>query len=311
MTITKPGVYDIPADVYHADPTPEPSLSSSIAKVLVGETPLHAWSKHPRLGKPAEEPEEAKFDIGKAAHSLVLQDPQAFEIVDAKDWKTDKAKALRAAARDAGKIPLLATQWVRVTAMAHAGRIQLDRHEEASAAFTNGKPEQTLIWREGPTWCRARLDYLPNAGNIFDDYKSTAASADPDAWSRNLFNLGFDMQAAFYLRGLKALKICDRPSFRFIVQETETPHALSVVGLMPGALELAQHKIARALDIWQTCLASGVWPAYPTRTCYVDAPAWHEAQFIERDQHMNDTLRRAAKPSAESLKRALEAQAPI
>lgn len=308
--IDKPGVYDISAEEYHADPCPEPSLSNSIAKLLVTRTPRHAWAAHPRLNPGFERQDAEKFDLGSAAHSLMLHDPQAFEIIDAADWRTKEAKAARERARDAGKIPLLTEQWERTQMMVRSARRQLDTHQEAADAFTNGAPEKTLIWQEGDVWCRARLDWLPNAGAIFDDYKTTAASADPDAWVRILYGIGFDMQAAFYRRGIKALKLARDPEFRFIVQELDEPFALCAIGLAPSALDLADHKVARALDIWNTCRKANVWPGYPDHTCYIEAPPWHEAQFLARDERADDTLRRA-KPTREQLQQAMEAQAPL
>lgn len=304
MKIDRPGVYDIPAEVYHADPCVEPSLSSSIARLLVNATPLHAWTAHPRLNPDQGREESEKFDIGNACHSLVLHDPKHFEIIDAKDWRTKDAKDQRDNARNAGKIPLLTEQWVRVQAMHHAAKIQLARHQEAKDAFTNGKPEQTLVWEEDGVWLRARLDWLPNAGSIFDDYKSTAASADPDAFTRSVFSIGYDIQAAFYMRGVKALGICKNPSFRFIVQETQTPHALSAVALMPSALDLAEHKVERAIAIWRDCLQADHWPGYPLRTCYIEAPPWHEAQFTARDSRAYDAARDAG--GMEQFNRPLE-----
>lgn len=303
--IDRPGVYEISAEAYHADPCPEPSLSASIAKILVNKTPLHAWTAHPRLNEDFEPVEEEKFDIGNACHSLILRDPKAFEIIHAPDWRTAIAREKREYARVQGKIPLLEDQWVRVEAMAYSARLQLSRHHEAKEAFTNGKPEQTLIWREGDAWCRARIDWLPNAGRFYDDYKSTAASADPHAYTRILWNIGHDIQAAFYRRGIKKLGLCDDPVFRFIVQETQTPHALSVIGLTPGALELADHKVARAIDIWQTCTRSNQWPGYSLRTCYAELPAWAEAQFMARDSAAHD-MAREAYGAADEFNRPLE-----
>src|SRR5690242_19341825 len=47
ITITEPGIYSgIPNDVYHSDPTPDGSLSSSGAKKLIATTPLHfKWDR--------------------------------------------------------------------------------------------------------------------------------------------------------------------------------------------------------------------------------------------------------------------------
>src|SRR5258708_2254328 len=47
--ITAPGIYDLDDDDYHQDPAPEPSLSSSIVKLLDQQTPAHAYAAHPRL----------------------------------------------------------------------------------------------------------------------------------------------------------------------------------------------------------------------------------------------------------------------
>ena len=62
---------------------------------------------------------------------------------------------------------------------------QLAQHKEASNAFTEGKPEQTIIWREdNGIWCRARLDWLHDSHLIIDDYKSTGRSVAPDTSGR-------------------------------------------------------------------------------------------------------------------------------
>lgn len=315
MTINTPGVYDITAEEYHADPCPEPSLSNSIAKILVSQTPRHAWQAHVRLNPAFEPEEESKFNLGKAGHSLMLGDPQDFEIVDASDWRTKDAKQARDNATLAGRIPILKDQWVRTQMMVRSARSQLAAHEDAADAFTDGQPEKTLIWKEGPVWCRARLDWLPNnpkKHRVFDDYKTTAASAGPDEWSRVVYGCDFDMQSAFYRRGIKALGLCNDPLFRYIVQENYEPFALCAIALTPAAVDLAEHKVARALDIWGTCLKANVWPGYPNRTCYIDPPAWHEAQFLARDERAADVLHQSAhRPDPETLKRSMEAQAPL
>ncbi|WP_242401117.1 hypothetical protein [Acetobacter okinawensis] len=47
--ITTPGIYDLPEAQYHADPCPTPSLSNSVARILLDESPMHAHFSHPRL----------------------------------------------------------------------------------------------------------------------------------------------------------------------------------------------------------------------------------------------------------------------
>lgn len=299
--IDKPGIYSIGEAEYHADPCQEISLSSSIAKLLINRTPRHAWEAHPRLNPDWTPDNDEVFDIGSAAHSLFLRDVKPFVVVDSDNWRTKEARQARDDARANGKIPLLVGQWLRVNAMVAAARVQLADHYEAKGAFTKGKPEQTLIWQEGDIWCRARLDWLP-VGSIFDDYKTTEC-ADPDVFLRQVLNIGHDIQAAFYCRGIRKLGLCATPTFQFIVQERDPPYQLSVCALAPDFIDLADHKVARAIEIWRACLAANKWPGYPKRTCWLETPPWHEAQFMARDERTLDTER--------ELREAAKAQAPL
>lgn len=276
--IDRPGVYDIPAEVYHEDPCPEPSLSASIAKVLLNKTARHAWMAHPRLNPDHEEENKLAFDIGHAAHALMLEGEDGVEIIEADSYRTKAAKEARDAAYAAGKTPLLPHQAAEVRTMVVVGQAQLADHAEASGAFENGKPEQTLVWQEHGIWCRARLDWLPANGTVFYDYKTTT-DANPDAWQRRAFELGADLQAAFYRRGIRAVLGIDNPQFRFVVQEKTVPYALSVVELTPAALALGDAKVHMAIETWRQCFMSNCWPGYPREVCYLDAPGWHEAQF--------------------------------
>jgi hypothetical protein len=276
-----PGIYTMTREAYHADPCGPPSLTSSTIKRLCLDSPAHAWAEHPRLNPAAEHEEAEHLDVGTAAHALLLEGRNAVAIVDAPDWRTKAAKEARDAARAAGQIPLLSKTWDEVLAMVAATRAQLADHKDGGAAmFTNGEPEQTIVWREDDIWCRARLDWLrPGA---IDDFKTTSASANPDAWTRSMFFTGVDMQAAWYLRGLKALTGED-VIFRFAVQETYPPYALSVIGLGPDALLLAEKKLLYALELWRDCLASGRWPGYPPRTCWASLPIAHEAWWLDKE----------------------------
>ncbi len=281
MTITEPGVYTIPAEEYHADPCPEPSLSNSLAKVILNKTPRHAWLKHPRLNPDFEAEGNKKYDVGSAAHALLLEGEDAVVVIDADSFRGKEAKEARDAAYEVGKIPLLTAQAADVVAMQIAALAQLKGHEEAFDAFAEGKPEQTLIWQEeGGIWCRARLDWLKQRTGFIWDYKTTT-SAHPDDWQRRLFDLGGDLQEAWYRRGVKALGLADDPQFRFIVQEVSVPYALSVVGLTPAAQALGEMKVWHALQTWRWCLTHNRWPGFPSQTCYIEPPVWEMAKVEE------------------------------
>jgi hypothetical protein len=96
--ITTPGIYKMRAAEYHADPCLEPSLSSTIARVLCDSAPAHAQHAHPRLNLQNVEEEAEHFDIGTAAHAILLEGEAAVTVIDAKDWRTNAAKDARDAA---------------------------------------------------------------------------------------------------------------------------------------------------------------------------------------------------------------------
>jgi hypothetical protein len=273
----KPGLHDMPAEEYHADPCEAPSLSSSIAKILLAQTPRHAWFAHPRLN-PAHEPtNKTAFDIGHAAHSLLLEGEGKFEIIDARNFQTKAAREARDDAYDAGKTPLIADDYARVKAMVAAAKAQIALHEDLPP-FDAGKPEQTCIWRHYEIWCRVRFDWLSAHHATIIDYKTTT-DANPDTWQRRCFDLGADVQEAFYRYGARKALDIPEARFVFIVQEISPPYALSVVELTPAAKAMADAKIHRALELWGDCMARDRWPGYPATTAYIEAPVYAAARW--------------------------------
>lgn len=278
-----PGLFSgLPAAEYHADPCEAPSLSASLIHLLCARSPWHAWTAHPKLNPDYQPEESARFDLGTAAHAFILQGATDFVIVDAPDWRTKDAQTTRDAARRAGKTPLLRSQWEQVEALAAALGPQLSRLEPPRPFTTpGGQPEQTLIWQEAGVWCRARLDWLHDDHRMIDDLKTVGGSANPSAWARTLFGMGYDVQAAWYRRGVKAV-LGTEAHFRFVLVETEPPYAVAAVALGPEALDLADKKIAYALEMWRHCRETDTWPGYPTATCYADVPPWEAMAWGER-----------------------------
>ncbi len=278
-----PGIYQIDATTYHADALgcdTQPMLSASIASILLRQSPMHAHAAHPRLGGfPPDESET--FDLGTAAHAMILEGTtDRYAIIEANDWRTNAAKAARDEARANGKTPILAKHADRMRLMANMVLKQVQAHTDEPVPLEFGKPEQTLVWNDGGVWCKARVDWLHDDLQTIDDLKTGAVSAKPDAWTRTIYGRGGDLQAAFYLRGLKAITGEDA-AFRWIVAENTYPFATSVIALSPEGLAEANERVEQAIRLWGQCLANDAWPGYPTRTCYIDPPAWALMQHLE------------------------------
>lgn len=269
------GLYEVPASVYHADfgGLGAPSLSKSVAHILLTKSPAHARVAHPKLNPDYVNVEKDIFDIGTVVHALLLEGEAGVSIVEKSDWKTNEAKEAKQAARDKGIVPLLAKDWDRCEKMVNAARRQLEMLDLDPAPFTNGKAEQTLVWDDNGVNCRARFDWIHDDLSAVDDYKSTGLSADPNLWGKTMFRMGADLQAAFYLRGLR-LALGVEPQWRFVVQETFAPYALSVVTPAPEVIAHAELKAENAIDTWRRCLADNHWPGYTRELGVIELPAW-------------------------------------
>ncbi|MFC8271118.1 PD-(D/E)XK nuclease-like domain-containing protein [Streptomyces sp. NPDC057271] len=275
--IAEPGVYDIPAEEYHAH---RDSLSSTGARTILKAPALFRYEQdHPQ-------PRRAVFDFGTAAHRLVLGDGPELVAVEADDWRTKAARAERDDVEAAGGVALLAADYDRVQAMADT----LRRHPIASALFAPdaGRPEQSLFWKDAPTGVmrRARLDWLPHPRDgrlVVTDYKTTVCAA-PDALERTILTYGYHQQAAWYLDGVRALELGDESAvFLLVFQEKTAPYLITVVQLPLTDLRLGAAMNRKALNAYAECMASGRWPGYvpDDRPHLLSLPAWAMNRLTE------------------------------
>lgn len=302
MRIETPGVYAITPAQYHADPIPGGSLSSSIARTLLSQSPGHArWQM--------DNPRESKaFDIGRAAHRSLLGKGDDFAVCPDELLASNGAMSTKAAKewaeemRARGITPIKADEAEAVAAMAAAARehlslcgLTLDPAHSEVAAF--GKVEEV--------WCRALIDNAPDGADWLLDAKTTT-DASPEACIRSVTAYGYDVQAAHYLETWKAATGEDR-RFLFLFVEKEAPHGCSLVELYSDPTDpadwmvSAREKTAEARAIWTECRATGHWPMYPAGVALLGAPAWHRVKWADR----------AVRPSAEALATAYDMQKPM
>ncbi len=236
--------------------------STGVRELLACPTKFRYNQLHGRLPKRA-------FDVGHAAHQLVLGAGPELVRIDADKWLSNAVKADVQAVRDRGAVPLRPADWDTVHAMADA----LADHPDAPRLLSRGKPEQALIWQDDATgvMCRAKADWLRADGVI--DYKS-ADNLATDPLTRTSYNYGYHVQAAFYLRGFRALWPDRVPFFGFIGQEKDPPYLVRVTQLTERALGYGDAKCTEALQVYRDCLAADEWPGYSTEIDDIDLPGW-------------------------------------
>jgi hypothetical protein len=270
-SITVAGLYDIPAEQYHRDPVEGGSLSSTGARRLLASPARFRYDQdHPSAPK-------KEYDLGHAAHQLVLGAGPELVRVDADEWRTKAIKEHVAAIRTAGAVPLRPADWDAVRAMAE----QLRRHPLAGPLLSSGGvAEQTVVWRDERTgvMCRAMIDY--RTGRIVADYKTTT-DASNDALRRAIATYGYYIQAAHYLDGIAAVTGVEA-GFLFMAQEKDPPYLVNVVQCDDEYLAIGRARIARAREIYRDCTESGIWPGYPTDDIpTLSPPRWLAYQHEE------------------------------
>lgn len=291
--ITEPGIYDMPAILYHSSPTPAPSLSSSGAHKLTFECPAaFDYERKNPVNKRV-------FDIGTASHLMVLEpDDFADRIVivrgQTKDGKpssgyqSEDAKAQRDAAYAVNKTPLLPDEAV----MVHQMRAALHADPIGRHAFRNGKAEQSIFWRdtEFDVWCRTRPDWIPTKPSYLMNWK-TAASANPDDVARSIFTLGYFQKAAWELDGFEAVT-GERPAkYCLLIQSKQPPYLVIPVWLHPDDLAWGQklNRYARGIFAW--CSERNEWPGFsqtpgqaPRGFEDIRMPVWAVKQLEAKDE---------------------------
>lgn len=283
--ITKSGIYNLTESEYHSDPCPQPSLSSSIAKILLAQSPLHGWMASPRLNPNWEPVNKKTFDIGRAAHREVLGKGGDWTIIPPDILasngaaSTKEAKAFVEDARSRGLTPIKTDEADCVKTIA------LNMRTRLSAMGITLDPEYSetaAIAQIDDVWCRCLVDNAPkNPRSPLYDLKTTT-DANPDKIVRAIMEYGYDIQAQHYREVWKAATGEDR-AFRFIFVEKTEPHEICVIELSGEDLAMAEKRIRRAREIFRNCLELNSWPGYPLDVVQVKLPEFYQARWLERE----------------------------
>ena len=282
-----PGIhYGISEANYHADLLCDrPTLSRSEAKVILEQSPLHLWAKHPRLGAHGEKKVTKAMDFGSASHAIALGQGADIVAVDADNWQTKDARAQRDAIRESGKTPLLQKDLDAANQTVGALWQRL-KEFNLYDKFTAAKSEVVLLWDESDHCsCRVMADKLlideENGTADFFDIKFTD-SANPKWLPRHFVDMGYALQEQFYIHGLEQVlpKFAGRMTFTFILQETEYPFVMVPVRLSGEFRGASISKVMRATDTWGKCRQANRWPGYTKEILTLEAPEWLLAQEI-------------------------------
>lgn len=264
--VTEPGAYDgMAEDLYHLDPVPGGSLSSTGARELLGCPAKYAHTQE--YGRPDTD----AFDLGKVAHALILGTGAGYVTLPYDDWTTKPAQTKRKEARAAGLVPITRPQFAQAEAIAFA----FYASPAVALLAEDGLPERSIFWIDEETgvWCRARFDWTNWLTSV--DVK-TADDASPQHFPKDVANYGYHVQRSFYVRGIQALGLADgrAPEFVFAAVEKKPPYLIGTYVLDAEAIAIGDELVSRALRKFAECQRTGYWPGYRTDITTISLPRW-------------------------------------
>lgn len=317
MKILEAGIHlDVPPSDYFADPCVEPSLTQSVAKILIERSPAHARLEHPKLCPPVtddDEPEKyvAAQAIGNAAHALMIGRGRDIAEGEFDNWMSKAAKDFKKDMTADGKIVILSKHLVRAKELVKQASYQLDAAGHRDA-FRVGNGEVVLVWQEDGMWFRSMVDWMVDTTRLYD-LKTSGMSCAPHGLGRMVEAAGWHVQAAFHERGLDILDPdnAGRREFHFIAVENAPPYALVPVLFDEYWMTMGRKKVARAVALWRQCIETDIWPSYPVKTITPEYPVFAEKNWLNREitewadhpeyQKVRAEIRRARQPVLDSL----------
>lgn len=219
------------------------AVSSSYLKTMLHKGQAAA------LAQPG--PETPSMRLGTAIHTLVLEGQDAFDAAyavqpEGMDFRTKAGKEWKAE-----------QERMDLTVLSQSERHTVDSAYVATRAYGHARElledarirERSLFWqdRETRVWCRARPDAygFVNGHVVLADLKTCA---NLDTFETDLFKYAYDVQGAFYLRGLYAVhdeapEAFGAPEFWLLAVETAKPHRVGLYTVDPFAMANADELI--------------------------------------------------------------------
>ena len=170
------------------------------------------------------------------------------------------------------------------------------RFDEEAKVLVEGEGlnEFAIVWDEplgdsGVTIrCKVKVDRVRFGTPMrWLDLKTTR-NIDPDAFGRDCYNLGYDIQLAHTLRGLlAAVAFDDRFTTQdvwpnFIAVENKAPYDVVVYDPEPEFLQIGTTRRGELFRRFAWCMARDQWPGVSGgQRAHLALPGWAKARFVD------------------------------
>ena len=248
-------VRDMPEAEYHA----HPNLSASqMHSIITGGVRAYRHNiEHPK------EPTDAMI-LGSLFHEVVLGNPRIAE------WDSDKVRRGKAWDEFVAKAAMENRRDVRDKDIALAKAMNNALYEQDLCGplpshwlTIKSHKEVSLFWHDPMLdWpCRGRIDLLPDDHNEpIVDFKSCDSLPDRmDKWWEQIADYGYDIQAANYRAGVKALGMGDRRMV-FVLVTKSAPRDVAIMWPDDEWYERGDALRLEAVNRLSQAQLTGEWP---------------------------------------------------
>jgi hypothetical protein len=151
------------------------------------------------------------------------------------------------------------------------------RSNQCKIYVTGGEAEVCIVWDDPGTGlrCKGRLDYLLDTGwgMVISDVKTTRFPASARLFRKTIFNLMYDLKAAWYMDGLAAIT-GQRPEFCWIVVEKQAPYYAKPYEMGKQTYLAGRTAWLNALNTWAECVRKDDYPAFGDDVETIELEEW-------------------------------------
>lgn len=275
----EPGIYPgVPEEEYRA----WPAVNSSLLKAF-DKTPAHAYEY--RINPPGPTPDK---ELGQGVHCALLR-PHDFDDEFVRGYEGDRrrqpTKGLweKLRAEHPTSTVMVPKDYDRAIAMRDAVLGSARTRELLIGG--DGVNEVSVVWDEMGLRCKARMDRL----TMFEGWPCAVdlKSCEDASWrgfQKQCVKYRYDVQAAWYIRGLNALDPRRDRRFLFLAIEkgvkgkaTEPfrgPFLPVIYELDHAGMELGGRAAMRFLEQYERCCEDEDWPGYHEGVTPMAMPEW-------------------------------------
>ena len=253
---------------YHQDRT---HISASGLK-QIAKSPRHYWNRY--LNDKYKEEPTAAMAFGNVVHTLMLEPKEfneRYQVIPELDRRTKQGKETYDAflLGAAGRTIISEKDYLLATAMIEQAKL----NPIITDLLDLSEKEQMHTFRILDVDCKMKADAINVIDGCIIDVK-TCTDASPIGFGKDAYNLGYLLQAAFYLDGYYFATNNDLKRFIFIAMEKTAPYNVAVYEMNREQIELGRQQYLAAIQTYKACKAANKWYAYGDQIQPLTLPSW-------------------------------------